>query len=280
MRSLGTSLRLHWPEYLIEAWGLGTFMVLTGAVVTLLEYSGSPFHALLPDPQLRRVIVGLAVGVTLILLVYSPWGRQSGAHFNPAVTLAFFRLGKVAPWDAVCYSIAQLLGGIAGVLLIAFILGPRFTEPPVQYITTVPGAGGELAAFSIELAMTFVLMGMVLLVSNTPRLAWLTGLFSGCLVCVYIFVAGPISGMSLNPARTLSSALPAEQWIGFWIYLTAPPIGMVAAAEAYRRLLPTRPAQCAKLIHDPGKRCIHCGHEPGRELEPTSQLTRREKSHA
>lgn len=280
MRDLRSSLRRHWPEYLIEGWGLGTFMVLSGAVVTLLEYAGSPLHALLPDPELRRVIIGLATGTTLILLVYSPWGRQSGAHFNPAVTLAFFRLGKVAPWDAAFYALAQLLGGIAGVLLIARVLGPRFTEPPVHYIATVPGAGGELAAFAIEVAMAFILMGMVLVVSNTPRLAWLTGLFSGCIVCVYIVVAAPISGMSLNPARTLSSALPAEQWSGFWIYLTAPPLGMLAAAEAYRRLRPARPAHCAKLVHDPSKRCIHCGHEPDREPAPTGQLTQRGQSHA
>jgi aquaporin Z len=246
----------------MEAWGLGTFMFLSGAVVTLLEYPGSPFRARLPDPEIRRAIIGFATGATLILLVYSPWGRQSGAHFNPAVTLAFFRLGKVALPDAVFYLVAQLLGGLAGVLLIARVLGPRFTEPPVHYMTTIPGIGGDLAAFAIELAMAFVLMSTILVVSNSPALTWLTGLFSGCIVWFYILVAAPISGMSLNPARTLASALPAAEWVGFWIYLTAPLTGMLAAAETYRRLLPTRAASCAKLIHDRGKRCIHCGHDP------------------
>src|SRR3989304_987347 len=88
--------------------------------------------------------------------------------------------------------------------------------------------------------MSFLLMTVVLAASNTPRLARRTGLFAGVLVAAYITVEAPLSGMSLNPARTFASALPASVWTAFWVYLAAPPLGMLLAAELYARLPPRR----------------------------------------
>src|SRR6516162_2141365 len=119
------AVRGHWPEYLIEAAGLALFMISAGAFGTLLESPQSPVRGMLPDPLVRRALMGIAMGATAIGLIYSPWGRQSGAHFNPAVTLAFWRLGKVAPWDGVFYVIAQFVGAIAGVGVAATILEAR-----------------------------------------------------------------------------------------------------------------------------------------------------------
>jgi aquaporin Z len=116
--TLGGAMRKHWPEYLMEAWGLGTFMVSAGLVTTLLEYSKSPVHQAIEDPDLRRVLIGLAMGLTAIAIIYSPWGKQCGAHLNPAVTLTFLRLGKIKAVDAALYIIAQFSGGALGVLLV------------------------------------------------------------------------------------------------------------------------------------------------------------------
>lgn len=98
--TMKTALTQHWPEYLMEAAELGLFMISAGALGVLLEYPGSPVHQALPSPALRRVLMGLAMGATAIAIIYSPLGKQSGAHFNPSVTLTFFRLGKVRGWDA------------------------------------------------------------------------------------------------------------------------------------------------------------------------------------
>jgi aquaporin Z len=205
-----SAFQQHWPEYLMEAAGLGLFMLSACTFGTLLESPASPVRQALPDPFVRRFLMGLAMAVTAISIIYSPWGKQSGAHLNPSVTLTFFRLGKVASWDALFYVTAQFIGGMAGVLLAEMVLGQALAEPPVHYVVTMPGVGGPWAAFLAEVVITFLLMSVVLTVTNTPRLARHTGLFVGTLVATYITLEGPLSGMSMNPARTFGSALPAQ----------------------------------------------------------------------
>ena len=254
-------MRAHWPEYLIEAAGLGVFMVSACAFGALLGYPASPVVQAVPDPLARRGLMGLAMGLTAVALIYSPWGRRSGAHFNPATTLTFWRLGKVATADAAAYAAAQALGGLAGVALAATLLGGALAHPSVRYVATVPGIGGPPVAFAAEIAITFVLMTVVLGVSNTARLAPFTGVAAGALVALYITLEAPVSGMSMNPARSLASAVPAGAWGAFWIYLVAPPLGMLLAAEVYARRHGERAVYCAKLHHGRASRCIfRCRH--------------------
>ncbi len=87
------TLSRHWPEYLMEAASLGIFMISAGLVTVILEHPASPIWQVIPDPLFRRFVIGVAMGLTAIAIIYSPWGKQSGAHINPAVTLTFFRLG-------------------------------------------------------------------------------------------------------------------------------------------------------------------------------------------
>ena len=248
----------HWPEYLMEGAGLGVFMISAGGFTTLLVYPGSPTHDAIASPFLRRSLVGLAMGLTAVALIYSPWGRQSGAHFNPAVTLTFLRLGMVRPWDAFFYVSAQVLGGLAGVLLVSAVLRDSFRQPPVLYATTLPGPAGPLVAFLAEAAISFGMMGTILLISNTRTLARYTGLLAGLLVFSFIAFEAPLSGMSMNPARSLSSAAPAHVWDDLWIYFLAPVLGMFLAAEAHRMIRGRDSVSCAKLNHDRRARCIFC----------------------
>lgn len=255
------ALRRHWPEYLMEAAGLGIFMVSAGLFGTLIEYPQSPVHQAIVDPFHRRFLMGLAMGLTAVAIIYSPWGQQSGAHLNPAVTLTFLRLGKVAFPDAVFYIIAQFAGGVVGVILVSVALGNSFADPPVLYVVTVPGTSGVLVAFLAEMVISFGLMLMVLFTTNTTELSRYTGVFAGVLLVVYITFEAPLSGMSINPARTLASALPAGLWTALWVYFTAPIIGMLLASVFYQVTRGLGKVKCAKLNHHTGRRCIfHCGY--------------------
>jgi aquaporin Z len=260
--TLKTALRQHWPEYLIEAWALGSFMVSAGIVATLLGAPDSPVHGAIPNAMWRSATAGLAMGLTAIALIHSGWGKRSGAHMNPAVTLTFLRLGKISPSDALFFVLAQLLGGTAGVLLVAGLFGHAFTDPPVSYAATMPGPLGPSVAFLAELGISAFLILVVLFLSSSARFARFTGLAAGCLVAGYITFESPLSGMSMNPARSFASAAPGMQWQNLWIYITAPLLGMLAGAHIFLVLTGARRKLCAKLLHPLGVRCIHCGYQP------------------
>ncbi len=230
--------------------------------MTLLEHRDSPVQQMIADPDIRRALVGLAMGLTAIGIIYSPWGKRSGAHINPAVTLAFLRLGKIKAVDAAFYVLAQFGGGTIGVLIVWTVFGSAFSEPPVYFVNTVPGRGGAAAAFAVEVGMACGLMLMIVVSLASSRLMPFIGLFAGIMITVYIAVFAPVSGMSINPARTLASAAPGGVWEFLWIYVTAPVIGMLAAVEIYRFARLGHERFCAKLNHDPAYRCIHCGHVP------------------
>lgn len=240
----------------MEAAELGLFMMSACAFGVLLWYPASPVRQVVAEPLLRRGLMGLAMGATAIAIIYSPLGKRSGAHFNPAVTLAFLRLGKIAPWDAAFYIGAQFLGAVAGVAVAAVLLGGRLADPAVRYVATRPGGYGPWVAFVAEAGIAFVLMTVILTVSNRPKVNRLTGLFAGMLVALYITFEDPLSGMSMNPARTFGSALVGQIWDSIWIYFTAPPLAMLLAAEVYLRVAGARRVLCAKLHHHNRMRCI------------------------
>jgi len=231
-------------------------MVSAAMFATALYHPSSPLAASFSNEWVRRGVMGLAMGLTAVGIIYSPWGQRSGAHMNPAVTLTFFRLGKVERPDFVGYVLAQFIGGIAGIAICALLLGRLVSHPSINYVVTIPGAAGEVAAFLAETAMAFGMMIMILAVSNTPRLAKFTGLFAGLMVCTYITIEAPISGMSINPARTFGSALLAGDFAGLWIYFVAPPLGMLLAAEVYARRVGLHRVMCAKLHHPDCGSCI------------------------
>ena len=252
----------HWPEYLIEAACLALFMVSACSITVLLEHPASAIRRLLPGAFVRRLLAGVAMGVTAIALIYSPWGKQSGAHLNPSVTLTFFRLGKIEPWDACFYVVAQFIGGTLGVLFSGLIWGHAIAEQNVRYAATLPGAGGTGVAFVAEMVISFVMMSMTLSVSNSAQIARFTGVIAGALVATYITLESPLSGMSMSPARSFASAAPAGIWNSLWIYFTAPPLGMMLAAQVYLWLRGKDAVFCAKLHHDNDKRCIfRCNYQ-------------------
>src|SRR5712691_2828712 len=257
------SLRLHWPEYLMEASLLGAFMVSACVFGVLYGFPQSPVRQAISSDFLRGLLGGLSMGLTAIAIFYSPWGKQSGAHINPSVTLTFLRLGKIKFWDALFYIASQFVGAVLGVLLVAQFLRQEVSHPAVRYVVTTPGPRGPWVAFAAEFIIATGMMSAVLYFSNHHRLAKHTGLFASMLVATYITFEAPFSGMSMNPARSFGSAFPSGIWDHFWIYLTAPLLGMLTASELYLWRKGRQAVKCCKLHHDNNKRCIFCGANGG-----------------
>ena len=253
---VAASFRLHWPEYLMEAGEMSLFMFCTCSFATLLQHPASPVRHFLISGIVRRALMGLAIGTTVMALIMSPWGKQSGGHINPAMTFAFYRLGNLRPWDALFYGVAQFSGATSGVALATFSLRGAPGDGTVRYAVTAPGVYGAAVAFAAELAISFILMITVLLVTNHERLARYTPYFVGSLYAVNITFETPLSGMSMNPARTFGPAAYGGYWHTLWIYFIAPTVGMLAAAETFLRTRRGVAPFCAKLHHANDKRCI------------------------
>jgi aquaporin Z len=236
-------------------------MISAAVMSVLFAHPESPVARAIGDSDLARAGIGIAMGLTNVALIYSRWGKQSGAHMNPAVTLTFLRLGKVARHDALFYVVAQFIGGTLGVCIGIALLGSLFTQPPVMYAATLPG-GDAWLALAAEFGISMLMMTTILVVSNNTTLAPFTGIFGGVLVALFIAFEAPLSGMSMNPARSFASAAPAQVWQHFWIYIVGPLAGMFAASELYLRLFGRARIKCAKWQHPDDVRCIHCGHEP------------------
>lgn len=261
MSTVQSSTQLgRWVEYACETLGLGLFMISAGIFGTLLEAPSYRAYEVVPDPLHRRMLMGLAMGLTAIALVYSPWGRRSGAHNNPCVTLTFWALGRIKGCDVLGYITAQFLGAVLGTVVVAMLLGEAFVMRPVLAVTTIPGPLGVGSALVAEICISFLLIISVLFMSHGGAKAW-TGVLAGILVALFIMVESPLSGMSMNPARTLGSALVGGIYDGLWLYFVAPPLGMLGAAWLFSRVI-VHHHGCAKMYHCQRVRCLFCGHEP------------------
>lgn len=249
----------HWREYAIEAVLLGAFMISAAAWATLLYHPASPWFVGAGATVAERVPMALAMGVTAVALIYSPWGARSGAHMNPAVTLTFWRLKKITGIDAAGYIAAHVAGGSLGIVLATLLLAQLPADPAINYIATLPGPTGAGVALLAEFAISCGLMAVVLGVASDARLAPYAGAAAGLLVAAYITFEAPLSGMSMNPARSLGPALLAGRVETMWIYTLGPLAGMQCGALIFCRLKGLAAVRCAKLHHPSHVPCIHCG---------------------
>jgi aquaporin Z len=248
--------RNSFAVYAMEALLLGLFMISACSFGAILEHPLSPIRRVLDEAFVRRSLMGIAMGVTAIALIYSYPGRRTGAHMNPAVTLSALRLGRISVRDAVGYIVAQFTGAVLGVALTVAIAGPWVGHPYINYAATLPGQAVGVAWFA-EAAIAFIMMGMSMTLNRFPKVAPYTGWFAGTLVALYITFEAPLSGMSLNPARTFGSAFWAHTWTAIWIYFTAPVAGMLLAVEMGRMFMKSPQALCCKHNHSQTVPC-HC----------------------
>ncbi|WOL09152.1 hypothetical protein Cni_G17905 [Canna indica] len=231
--SKGSSLGVTFPLFQkIIAEILGTYFLIfagCGSVVVNLDTKGTV------------TFPGICItwGLAVMVLVYS-LGHVSGAHFNPAVTFAFATCGRF-PWRQVpAYMVAQVLGSTLAseTLRLMFGGGHKF------FPGTIP-AGSNIQSLVLEFIISFLLMLVISGVATDSRaIGDLAGIAVGATVLLNVLFAGPITGASMNPARSLGPAIVAQRWQGIWVYIVGPFTGMVAGAWTYNLLrFPDKPPQ-------------------------------------
>jgi len=241
---------------------VGTFLLLLiGLSAVVVDFAhGSPVARRLPDENLRRLLIGFIFVGGATAIVYSPLGKTSGGHTNPAVTLAFIRLRKITGRSAAWYMIAQFAGAFAGAVAVRLLWGNLAAD--VDLGATIPGRGGPAASLLVEIAMIFLLVTLILRFVDEPKLQRFTPAAAGALVAFLVFVEALLSGTSLNPARSFGPAVVAPDLSGLWVYLLAPPVGALLAVALYRRS--RRTVRCGKLIHSDEYDCrfLDCEYTP------------------
>lgn len=238
----------------------GTFLtMLVGLSAIAFDFgSGSPMLRWVPDPALRRLITGTVFAGTGTLVVYSAIGRRSGGHMNPSMTLAFFRLRKMTTPSALGYVASQVAGALCAALVVRAVWSDRALS--VHVGATLPGTGGPVAAFGAELVITFLLVTLVLNFVDRPVLMPFTAITAGVFAAFLVLVEAPVSGTSMNPARSVAPAVASVTFRWLWIYLIAPPLGALLAVAVYRRTRGN--VKCGKLAHGEPCRFLDCQYTP------------------
>jgi len=208
-------------------------LVAVGLSIVILDFGrGSPMVRLLPDDGARRALTGFLFGTTGALIALSPLGKASGAHINPAVTFAFWLMGRMQRCHALGYVLCQLSGALLGALPL-LLWGAMGAS--TSYGATVPGreTGNGLALLG-ETATTFALIfGLFVFLRHRTLRQFTPALFPP-LYAIMVWLEAPISGTSTNPARSLGPAAISGVWNGWWIYWLGPMAGTLLAVAAYR----------------------------------------------
>lgn len=226
-------LKSNYRFFLMEGLGLFLFMLSACLFSGLLEHHGSALNAAIPNPKIRLFIMAAAMGTTALFIFLSPLTSPSGAFINPSVSIMRWRLGQLSLENLIWYAVFQTIGGMLAVYIMSFVMGAYLTEPPVNFAVTVPGKNISITeAATMETFTAFLMIAVVLFVSDT-RFKNAVPYASAILVGLYVYIAGPVSGFGMNPARTIASAVPAHIYTDFWLYMLCPTIGMLLAAELY-----------------------------------------------
>lgn len=250
----------HWVEWACEAAGTA-LLLLGGLSAVFLDFGpGSPVASVVADHSARLLVTGLLFAGTGSLVTVSPIGRRSGAHLNPAVTVAFFLRGHVHVGDLAGYIASQCAGALVAVTLLRWWWGP--TARAVNLAVTQPGNGlGAGGAAAVEALMTAIMVGAILVMVSSPRRARWTPLVLWVVIACLVWQGAPWTGASLNPARSLAPALLRPDLHDLWAYLVGPPAGAAIAAGVVTAV-PGVETLTAKIYHDPRYRSVFAGALP------------------
>lgn len=245
--SISNQRRIHLVEWACEL--TGTAILLFGGLSAVFFDFGmaSPMVTILPSRPARFLLTGLLFGTVGGLVAISPLGRRSGAHLNPAITLAFRMTGHVHRGDLTGYAASQCVGAIVGATCARLVWGS--TASALRSGATVPTVSVWLA-LAVEAAMTFVLVVVIMAMLSKRKTMRFTPVAVAATVGVLVWAGGPYTGTSLNPARSLGPDVVSLAWNDWWLYLIGPCAGAAAAAMLFRTLPAHMRPITAKLFHD------------------------------
>jgi aquaporin Z len=236
---------MRWRVYLAEFIGTAVLLMVGLSVVIVMFGDGSPAWAWIPSLKLRQCVTGFLFGSTGALIALSSVGKISGAHINPAVTLAFWIARKIDARTALGYVAAQLAGGIAGSIP---LLAWGATGRSIAFGATTPGAGHTVVdALSGEMITTAALIVTLCVFLAFRHLRPFTPAAIPVLYAIMIPLEADLSGTSTNPARSLGPAIVSGEWTAWWIYWAGPIAGTVAAMIVVSFLV--RRIEVAKLYY-------------------------------
>ena len=214
---------------------IGTaLLLLVGLSIVIFNWgTGSVMATLIPSESMRRAVTGFLFGTTGCLITVSPVGKISGAHINPAISVAFWLRGKMKTSVMVGYVCSQLTGAVIGCLP---LLWWGNQGKSIHYGLTAPGHPGLLAAFMGEMLTTICLITTVFVFVGSPKLRNYTPFTMPFLYGFMVWLEAPLSGCSTNPARSLGPAVVSQIYADYWLYVLAPITGVVVVVLIFRLL--------------------------------------------
>ena len=246
----------HFAEWASEFIGTALLVFTAMSCVVLVFGTNSPFESFSTSTNL--LLIGLMFTVIIAAIAFSPIGRLSGAHINPAVTLAFKITGHVHVHDLIGYWVAQITGGILGAYLVK-IWGDEATS--VEYGVIHPSTSTTKAVAIEALMVSAIVLTMFVFLSKVKTTKW-TPIAAGLMVALVTWKGAPYTGTGLNPARTIGPELVAGDFSYWWVYVAGTLLGAAVVAAAWN--LGPRIILTAKLFHDPAYHSVLRSHLPVR----------------